>query len=117
MKKIFYKCTDSVMELMAYYFGLIVASSFVYGFFEGKGWFDSIWWAVVTSMTVGYGDMYPVTVGGRIVAMTLMIVMAFLILPMLIAKMITILSPDRNEFSHEEQEQIKNLLTKIAERV
>jgi voltage-gated potassium channel len=34
---------------------------------------DALWWAFVTITTVGYGDYYPVTAAGRIVAAILMI--------------------------------------------
>ena len=34
---------------------------------------DALWWAIVTVTTVGYGDRYPVTGGGRTVAVILML--------------------------------------------
>jgi voltage-gated potassium channel len=33
----------------------------------------ALWWAIATVTTVGYGDLYPVTVPGRLVAALLMI--------------------------------------------
>src|SRR5690242_12875497 len=35
---------------------------------------DALWWAIVTVTTVGYGDRYPSTTGGRVVAGVLMLV-------------------------------------------
>ncbi|QRG66258.1 ion transporter [Brevibacillus choshinensis] len=34
---------------------------------------DALWWSVVTTTTVGYGDISPVTPGGRIMATILML--------------------------------------------
>lgn len=38
-----------------------------------KNYGDAVWWSVVTISTVGYGDLYPVTWEGKLIASILMI--------------------------------------------
>lgn len=44
---------------------------------EGRrinSFFDALWWSAATITTVGYGDIYPVTTAGRIIAVFTMVI-------------------------------------------
>jgi voltage-gated potassium channel len=35
---------------------------------------QALWWSIETATTVGYGDFYPVTLGGRLIGAVMMVV-------------------------------------------
>ena len=71
---------EIVLFLIVTIIFIFIASSGIY-FFENSAQPDvfssvlhSVWWAVVTLTTVGYGDVYPITVGGKIFTLVILLI-------------------------------------------
>ena len=76
---------------------------------------DGIWWAVVTVTTVGYGDLYPTTVQGRLIGIVLMFVgIGFLsILTAAIAS--RFVREERSDENKELMETLRKIQTDVEE--
>jgi voltage-gated potassium channel len=113
--------TNSPKALVGSYLLLIVASGGLYWLFESQekqlGVGDAVWWAVVTASTVGYGDAYPITWQGRVLAGFLISIMVLFVIPLITAHFASKLIVDNDAFQHEEQEEIKNQLREIRSLV
>lgn len=110
------RATNSIGELLMLYAGILLVASTAYAVAESKPFLDALWWSVVTASTVGYGDVYPTTPAGRLIAALLMHVILLFIMPLLIGRIIGACMENKHEFTHEEQEQIKALLTQLVEQ-
>ncbi|OJF92821.1 hypothetical protein AX762_09560 [Alkalibacterium sp. 20] len=70
--KVFFQTNGFVY--MMYVAGVIMLiGATVYSVVENINFIDSLWWAFVTSTTVGYGDIVPYTNIGRLIAVVLML--------------------------------------------
>lgn len=113
--KLLLEVTDTVKELLVIYFSIIIISTLLFAFLEHRSIFDALWWSFVTALTVGYGDIYPVTVGGRILGIVLMHIVPLYIVPLLVVHLLSKVVKDKDKFSNEEQEEIKKDIKDIKE--
>ncbi|WP_246612371.1 potassium channel family protein [Paractinoplanes bogorensis] len=105
---------NSPATLILAYAILIVVCGVLYHFFEDEQSIgDSIWWAVVTASTVGYGDISPSSWEARLLAGILISLMVLVVIPLITAHFASKLIVDSDAFHHEEQEELKNNLRRV----
>lgn len=105
--------TDSFKELFTLYMGTILIGAVLFSHFEHISFFLSVWWAFITGLSIGYGDVYAHTAGGRIVTVVLANFVLLFILPLIIGRAVTQLIDNKDEFTDGEQKQMKKKLKDI----
>ena len=73
-----------------------------------EGWplGDGLWWAAVTASTVGYGDLSPVTLAGRLLAALVVIPVGLVGIGVIVGRVAATVIETRDAWKHEEQEQV-----------
>ena len=91
----------------------ILGSSVLYMISESTGFFDSVYWSLVTATTLGYGDFSPYSVSGKVLTTFLITFTVFIMIPTITANVAAWLIVNRDAFTYEEKEQIKDSLTEV----
>lgn len=99
--------------LAALFYGMNALGAAIFALAEGVNYGDALYWAFITSLSVGYGDLSPATAVGKITAVLLANIVLLVIIPILVTIFSQKAVEDRNEFNHEEQEEMKALLREL----
>lgn len=101
--------------ILALYVASLLVAAALFALFEEKSLWDGLWWAAVTALTIGYGDLSPASALGRITGIVFGHFWVFGVIPLIIANILTKILEDKSKFTHDEQEWVQASLKKLLD--
>ena len=95
-------CANRTPLAVGAYLSAVLLSAAGVSRLEHWGFGDSLWWAFVTTTTVGYGDLSPATVPGRLIAVLTMFA-GILGIGVIVGRIAAVVIRTHDDFTHEEQ--------------
>lgn len=99
--------------ILTIYLASILLAAGLFMWLEHRAFHEGMWWAVITALTIGYGDIAPVTGAGRIMGAIFGHFWIFLVIPMIIANIIVRVIEDQHKFTDDEQKEMMEKLKNI----
>ena len=115
MKQVFLKLANSLKLIAWTYAGSLLLSATLFSIVEDKTFLDGLWWSCATALTIGYGDIAPVTQIGKFLGLIFAHVWVLITIPLVVANIIVKVIKDMDAFTHEEQENLKAQLAEVLE--
>lgn len=115
MKQAIIFVANRLWLVLVLYVASLVIGAVAFSVFEGKSLWDGLWWATVTALTIGYGDLSPASPQGRLAGILLGHFWIFLVIPMVVANIVVNLVENKDLFSDQEQEELKARLKSIEQ--
>lgn len=103
MKKTLMYVANRIWLILGIYVVSLLLGAIGFSWVEGRSFGDGLWWASVTALTIGYGDLTPLTTVGRTLGVVFGHFWIFMVIPMIIANIVLHLVEDKNAFTDEEQ--------------
>ena len=109
--------TDTLGELLLYYVVLILVTAVAFSVIESKSIADSLYWAGITATSIGYGDITPATLSGKLLAIFLGHMSLFVIVPLVVVRLTQRIIDNHHEFTDEEQQYVLDTMKMIRKQI
>ena len=116
MREVIKRSLNRARYVLLLLLGVWFFGGILYSLLEKTSVFDGLWWGAVTGFTVGYGDFYPATNPGRVMAMFYMFFMCVLWL-IFAAHVVAVVIEEKHLYTNDEQERNEAAMLEICQHL